>query len=208
MPIPARSETLIDLLRHGEPVGGHRYRGQTDDPLSEKGWEQMRAAIAGRSEWDVIYTSPLRRCAEFARELSETRSLPIMIDPRLMEIGFGTWEGKTAEELRRNDPHCVERFWLDPISNRPESAEPIAEFRARVEAVCSDILDAHPGKRVLVVGHAGITRMMICLALGSPPEHMFRIQVENAGIARLRFRVTGAGVLPLLVSHGHSLAAG
>jgi len=30
--------TTIDLLRHGEPVGGKRYRGQIDDPLSEKGW--------------------------------------------------------------------------------------------------------------------------------------------------------------------------
>lgn len=204
MSIPAPSETLIDLLRHGEPVGGHRYRGQTDDPLSEKGWQQMRAAIAGRSGWDVIYASPLRRCAEFASEISGDLSLPLKLDPRLMEIGFGAWEGKTAEELRRDDPLCVERFWLDPIANRPERAEPVTDFRVRVEAACRDMLVAHSGKRVLVVGHAGVTRMMICLALGSPPEHMFRIQVENGGFARLRFRTTGAGVLPMLVSHGHS----
>lgn len=205
MPNPAPSETLIDLLRHGEPVGGRRYRGQTDDPLSEKGWQQMRRAIAGRSGWDVVYASPLRRCAEFASEISEALSLPLTLDPRLMEIGFGAWEGKTAEELRRDDPQCVERFWLDPVTHRPEGAEPIADFCERVQAASRDILAAHTGKRVLVVGHAGVTRMMICLALGSPPEHMFRIQVENAGIARLRFRVTGAGVLPMLVSHGHSL---
>ena len=38
--------TLIDMIRHGEPVGGRRYRGQIDDPLSEKGWRQMWAAVA------------------------------------------------------------------------------------------------------------------------------------------------------------------
>ena len=37
--------TTIDLIRHGEPVGGRKYRGQTDDPLSEKGWEQMWKAV-------------------------------------------------------------------------------------------------------------------------------------------------------------------
>ena len=38
--------TRIDLIRHGEPVGGRRYRGQIDDPLSEKGWKQMREECA------------------------------------------------------------------------------------------------------------------------------------------------------------------
>ncbi|MHB1590203.1 MAG: histidine phosphatase family protein [Sulfuricella sp.] len=37
--------TTIDLIRHGEPVGGRRYRGRTDDPLSEKGWNQMWTAV-------------------------------------------------------------------------------------------------------------------------------------------------------------------
>ena len=207
MPNPVSTETLIDLLRHGQPVGGRRYRGQIDDPLSEKGWAQMRAAVKYNSDWDVIYASPLRRCADFARELSGSLALPVEIDARLMEIGFGAWEGKTADELRSGDPGCVARFWLDPVTHRPEGAEAINDFRLRVEAACRDILAAHPGKRVLVVGHAGITRMMICLALGCPPEHMFRIQVENAGITRLRFRNVGANLLPVLVSHGQPLAA-
>jgi len=68
-----QNQTQIDLLRHGEPVGGRRYRGQTDDPLSEKGWQQMRAAVLDVQGWDVIYSSPLRRCAEFAQELSRRR---------------------------------------------------------------------------------------------------------------------------------------
>ena len=38
--------TTIDLIRHGEPVGGRKYRGQIDDPLSDKGWTQMRQAVA------------------------------------------------------------------------------------------------------------------------------------------------------------------
>ena len=83
------SETCIDLLRHGEPVGGRRYRGQIDDPLSDTGWQQMRAALADRRDWDIIYTSPLRRCAEFAGELAARHGLPLASDPRL-QVRFET----------------------------------------------------------------------------------------------------------------------
>ncbi len=62
--------TTVDLLRHGEPEGGNKYRGALDDPLSELGWAQMRAATGDRCPWQAIVSSPLRRCAAFARELA------------------------------------------------------------------------------------------------------------------------------------------
>lgn len=195
-------EIRIDLLRHGEPVGGRRYRGQIDDPLSDKGWQQMRDAVAGLREWDCIYSSPLKRCAAFAEELAQRLALPLTTDPRLMEIGFGVWEGRTADELRHDDPLRIERFWRDPVAHRPDGAEPIVSFRARVDAAWRDILAAHPGQRMLVVGHAGITRMILSLVLGSPPEHMFRIHVDNAGLTRIRVRGDGADAFPVLVFHG------
>ncbi|MEK6748901.1 MAG: histidine phosphatase family protein, partial [Pseudomonadota bacterium] len=37
--------TVVDMIRHGEPVGGKRYRGHRDDPLSDIGWRQMREAV-------------------------------------------------------------------------------------------------------------------------------------------------------------------
>ena len=195
-------ETRVDLLRHGEPVGGRRYRGQIDDPLSDKGWQQMRAAVADRRDWDVVYTSPLRRCAEFAAELAARHELPLTTDPRFKEISFGSWEGRTADEIRSQDAQRIERFWRDPVANRPEGAETIADFHARVSAAWRELLVAHPGKRILLVGHAGITRMILSLVLGSPPQHMFRIQVENAGLTQIRVRGTGPESLPMLVFHG------
>ena len=56
-------ETLIDLLRHGEPEGGRAYRGHSiDDPLSETGWQQMWAAVGYHKPWEQIVSSPLQRC--------------------------------------------------------------------------------------------------------------------------------------------------
>jgi alpha-ribazole phosphatase/probable phosphoglycerate mutase len=200
-------QTQIDLLRHGEPVGGRRYRGQTDDPLSEKGWQQMRAAVQDMRDWDVIYSSPLRRCAEFAQDLSVRLALPCKTDERLKEIGFGCWEGRTPDEIKQDDPLRLENFWRDPIKNRPEGAETLANFQARVSAAWDEICAAQPGQRVLIVGHAGITRMILSLALGSPAEHMFRIQVDNAGLTRIRVQGQGDNAIPILVFHGRPPAA-
>ena len=61
-------------MRHGEPEGGGYYRGITDDPLTQTGWRQMNDAVAGRQSWEVIISSPLVRCLDFASDTLE-RSL-------------------------------------------------------------------------------------------------------------------------------------
>lgn len=51
--------TTVDLLRHGEPAGGKKFRGAVDDPLSPLGWQQMRAAVGDFRGWQTIVSSPL-----------------------------------------------------------------------------------------------------------------------------------------------------
>lgn len=163
----------------------------------------MRAAVAGMpQDWQVIYSSPLQRCAAFAQEVAARLSVPLKTDPRLKEIGFGAWEGRTPGEINQDDAATLTRFWLDPVGNRPQGAETIAAFHARVQAAWNDICASEQGRRVLIVGHAGITRMIMSLVLGSPPEHMFRIQVGNAGLTRIRIQGTGVQALPTLMFHG------
>ena len=87
--------TRLDLIRHGEPVGGRRFRGDAvDDPLSDTGWQQLESRLArldeqGMADWDVIATSPMVRCRSFAAEVAERRGLELVVDPDLREIGFG-----------------------------------------------------------------------------------------------------------------------
>ncbi len=178
--------TTFDFLRHGEPVGGRKYRGQSDDPLSEKGWAQMRGACAGEQSWQAIVSSPLARCRAFAEWLAETRAVPLQLDIRLAEVGFGVWEGQTAEQLNQRDPDCVARFKRDPVGNRPEGAELLADFHARVSAAYEAMQQIYAGQHVLVVAHAGVIRMAICHALGLPPAQAYRINVSSAGMARIR----------------------
>ncbi|HHH35258.1 MAG TPA: histidine phosphatase family protein [Gammaproteobacteria bacterium] len=176
----------VDLLRHGEPEGGRRYRGGQDDPLSDRGWRQMEAAVAGAGPWERIVTSPLRRCSEFARGLGERLSIPVSEDPRLREIGFGAWEGRSAAELLAADPGALRRFYHDPLGAAPEGAEPVPVFMARVARAWEDCLAESGGERLLIVSHAGVMRAIVAHLLGMPPERLFRIAIGHAVLLRIR----------------------
>jgi len=178
--------TLVDIIRHGEPVGGKRYRGQIDDPLSEKGWQQMRDAVAGHNPWDVIVSSPMSRCSLFANELAQQLGIPLEIEDRIKEIRWGNWEGSKPAELNQEDPLTVVRALRDPLNHRPSDAEDIREFQQRVIAAWQEILQRHKQKHVLLVAHAGIIRALITYILDTPVENMFRIHVANAAITRIQ----------------------
>jgi alpha-ribazole phosphatase len=178
--------TVIELLRHGEPVGGSRYRGQLDDALSERGWRQMWQAVEGRPLWQQVISSPLQRCHAFASALAERHALPLRQEVRFAEVGFGEWEGRTRAELERLDPGQVARFLADPVMHRPPGAEPLEEFLARVNAGFSELVERYPGQFILVVAHAGVIRAILSRVLQIPPAAMYRIHVANAGITRLR----------------------
>lgn len=178
--------TIIDIMRHGEPLGGAKYRGQLDDPLSERGWEQMRAAVAGRDEWQHIVASDLSRCAEFARELSRQLGLSLELEPQFREIGFGSWEGKSAAQLLEEDPQGVAAFWRDPLNNTPPGAESLQAFHRRIVAAWEGLLARHAGKHLLLVGHAGMMRILLLHALGLGLEGFYRFDPRNASIVRLR----------------------
>jgi len=193
--------TVVDLIRHGEPVGGKKYRGQTDDPLSEKGWQQMRAAVAEHRPWDAIITSPLTRCRAFAEELAQRHTLPLRSDERLKEIAFGEWEGKTAEQIQAANPGSIQRFFLDPLANRPAGAEPVTDFLARVARAWNDLLSDYAGQHLLVVCHAGVIRMSMAHLLGIPAQRAYRIQVGNAAITRFSIEQHDGQYLPRLLFH-------
>lgn len=199
--------TTIDLLRHGEPVGGKRYRGHSDDPLSETGWNQMEQVLDPNVNWDAILTSPLKRCADFANSLSVNKSLPLFVEPRLMEISFGSWEGRTADELIQSEAEQLYAFWSDPFNHPPPGGEPLTSFLERTLSAWDKIQSEWQGKHILIVCHAGAIRMIFCHLLGFPVEQQFNIQVDYASLSRVVIEGDGDHTLARLVSHQGGLNA-
>jgi len=176
--------TKIDVIRHGEPEGGRRYRGYgVNDPLTEKGWQQMWASMPEQPTWDVIVSSPLSRCLDFARALAEKTGATCIVEDNLKEIGFGVWEGLTPEEILAKDSQALDHFYKDPVHNRPEGAEPLDTFSQRVWQAYQAIASAHKDKHILIVGHAGVVRAIAANVLHMSLDDVYSsLSVEYAAI--------------------------
>jgi len=197
--------TLFDLMRHGEPEGGKRYRGGVDDPLNERGWQQMTSAVTDNDRWDAVITSPLSRCRDFAVELTEKRGLALHEEPDLREINFGDWEGLTADEIRAAKPGTLEAFWRDPVANPPPGGESLPDFHRRVTRAWQRRRVELEDQRVLVVCHGGVIRMLVADVMGTALERaMGAVMVPYACRTRIRMDRTGDDWLSCLVSHGIS----
>lgn len=145
----------------------------------------METAVGEHCPWDLVYTSPLRRCRDFAEALGARHGVAVVADPRLQEQGFGAWEGCSPEELRARDPEQLQRFYADPVANPPPGAEDLAAFRRRIGECWREILARDSGKHVLIICHAGTIRAVVSEVLEIPLHAMFRVAVGNAARVRI-----------------------
>lgn len=97
------------LIRHGRTPGNdeRRYIGRTDESLSARGKAEAEKAVRD-FEQKKVYVSPLKRARETAAILFPNAEQIIL--PGLRETDFGSFEGKTADEMTDDADY---RAWVD-----------------------------------------------------------------------------------------------
>lgn len=159
----------VNILRHGALEGGVKYRGRVDDPLTATGRSNMdRVWTHLQTEVDTIITSPLMRCAEPAKAWAAAADIECIIEPRVAEIHYGEWEGKTIPQLQAEYPDMLAQWRNNPEGMRPPGGESPEELRVRLHELWSEICQSHDGKQLLLVTHSGSMRMLIAHALNAP----------------------------------------
>jgi len=182
------TEMTLDLLRHGELQGGVKYRGRTDDPLTSEGRKAMDRVWRRLAEdVDAIIASPLRRCAEPATAWAAEIGMDCILEPRLAEMDYGAWEGKTVEEITRAYPGVLERWRADPTGMRPPGGESPASLRLRLADWWAEAQQQFSGSHILIVAHSGSLRMLIALLLNQPVAYTRQIDMPYA--CRKRFTI-------------------
>ena len=176
------SATHIYFLRHGETQGGSRFNGSTDVALSEQGLSQMWSAMENNLDLDCIISSPLKRCAHFSQALQQQYDIPLTLDARIKEIHFGDWEAKTAEEIMADDNDALTRYWQNPTKFTPPQAEALHDFEVRILSLWHEIIDGYHGKKILLVAHGGVIRLLINHVMQRPLSKLLEIEVAHASL--------------------------
>ena len=174
----------IWLVRHGALPSNtqRRFIGASDIPLSETGRAQFRALAAELADvlrsgaLAAICCSDLSRSRESAAILSASApGVPLRHTPELREISLGQWEGRTPAEVERDFPGQYAERGRNIASFRPPDGESFAMLRQRALAAKTRMRLRFPGGLLLVVGHAGINRVLLAEYLALPLPDALRI---------------------------------
>ncbi|MCP3816591.1 bifunctional RNase H/acid phosphatase [Streptomyces sp. A3M-1-3] len=198
------------LLRHGETALTPQKRfsgsGGSDPELSAVGRRQAEAVasvLAERGTIQAVVSSPLKRCRETAEVVAARLGLDVRVEEGLREADFGAWEGLTFGEVRERFPADLDA-WLASAKAAPTgSGESFATVARRVSATRDKLLAKYAGRTVLLVTHVTPVKTLVRLALGAPPESLFRMELSAASLSAVAYYADGYASLRLLNDTSH-----
>ncbi|MEL6892965.1 MAG: histidine phosphatase family protein [Actinomycetota bacterium] len=203
----------IVFVRHGQPEWVKDGLNVENPPLTTLGAEQadaMAAAVAGDGPWDEVYASPLVRARQTAAPLFDRLDRGEVVEPWLEEIRDPSWHGTPAEKAQ----HAYDELRARPAEQRWDGlldGESVREFTTRIRAGATSFLAERgverldgdlpvwhieePGRRIVLVAHAGTNSTAIALLLGLQPTpwEWDRFVLGHTSVSRLEALPLGDG---------------
>jgi broad specificity phosphatase PhoE len=190
--------TTFFLVRHAahDNVGGFLAGRMEGVRMGEAGRAQAGrlAERMRRESFERILASPRERTQETAAAIATASGIgPVETAPELDEVDFGSWSGRTFDDLNR-DP--LWRQW-NTVRSLAHTAggETMLDVQARIAGLMTRIAgDRAEGGRVVLVTHADVIKSAVMLVLGMPVDAWARLEVAPASITTLVIGDWGATV--------------
>lgn len=155
-------KTTIILIRHGETEWNilGKFQGSTDIPLSNEGIRQafmLKERL--KSDFDYIFSSPLKRAYETAKILCDESGKQVSIAEEIREINFGEWEGLTVKGIAEKYPDIFNEWRNDKREGKFCGGD-MSTLNASIRAknCIMEIANKHKGKKIVIVAHGGIIK--------------------------------------------------
>lgn len=160
--------TTIFFVRHGESEANAAgvFSGRRDSPLTERGRQQSDAVAAALRDvpFDRIVATPLSRSLDTALVIARERKMPVDVERDLVEIDVGEKTGAPYDELRGLPG------WSDDAFVSWPGGETLEQVLERALRAVRRISRVTPDGNVLVIGHGGVTRILVSHYLGILPR--------------------------------------
>lgn len=181
--------SCVFLVRHGEVEGNYgpdrSFTGWGDKPLTERGLAQAQAVAQRLAHEPIkaVYSSDLQRAHMTAESIAAKHDLKVVADPALREVNYGLWEGLGDKQLLEEWGDLWRRRVADPQNVAPPEGESYADLWKRLEPAWVRILQNHPNESVVIVGHNGSLRLLLCHLLGAPLSNARHIRLMNTSVS-------------------------
>lgn len=180
---------MIYLVRHGETEFNRerRLQGHVDSALTDLGRRQaeavgrrLRELIGNEPGWRIL-TSPLGRARRTAEIIATAvGTTPVEIEPRLIELSWGAWDGRLRSELAAACPEFGASNW----AFHAPTGESYPAMCARLSAWLADLPPAGE-RRVVAVSHGVTGRVLRGLYAGLPTETVMAHDAPQDAIFQL-----------------------
>lgn len=188
--------TTIILARHGATGANleNRFAGRSDEPLHQKGIEQLLAAAANLRATRLsggIVCGPLARTRQSAEILGRELGAPVRIEERFTEIDIPHWDTLTKDEIRQRFGAEYPTWLEDPAGFLLPGCESLARVQERAVAGLEQLFTGQRGRTTLVISHLIVVRCLILHYRGLPLGDFRTIKIDNAALTYLCREATG-----------------
>lgn len=185
------------LVRHGETASDEpgRCHGITDIDLSEVGYQQAETLRRRfiEEKIDKLYTSSLRRARKTAEIIAAERSLNVITSSDINEVNFGLIERKTFEEAALMYPKIADLWRCGDSALCFPEGESFGDLTERsIQFLDSLISGSNDDDAVMLVGHGGPFRIMLCHLLGIPVKHHWQFNITRGSVSVMQLYSSGA----------------
>jgi len=180
----------IYFIRHGETDWNReqRIQGHTDIPLNDTGHQQAKSiarglrSFLGSQKVDRFIVSPLtraRQTMEYVRDEFDVPDSRLEIEPAVVELGFGVWEGRKFCELKSHESYprdLIERFNWRPVDGESyaDGYERLTQWIGRIDGP------------TVIVAHGAIGRCLIGLVSDLQPDSLITANTPQGCFCRLQ----------------------
>jgi broad specificity phosphatase PhoE len=162
--------------------------GRIDYPLTEKGRQEiwvLKEKLKDLS-FDLAFVSPLLRARQTLEILLSGAETPIIIEPGLLEISLGQWEGLTKKEIMERWPLHWAWRGKNLVQNPPPGGESLMALAGRVGPVFERLKErAQP--KTLVVAHQAVNRVILAQSWRCPLAKVLEWPQPTGALTILEF---------------------
>lgn len=177
------------IIRHGQTDWNiaKKIQGRQDITLNERGHFQAQCLGKAMENRPItaVFSSPQIRAMETAIAVASPAGVPVIPVRDLMEINYGVWEGKTEEELLRDDRALYEAWWSHPAETAPPEGESINQVNERCRQAWKEIKPQLTGDAA-IVAHGGLLAHFMEQLLGSESIAASTV-AHNASITTIEY---------------------